>query len=95
MVVSKFFPPLGPLDGRCPTLIDTVGRMKHSRSPVTLEPELEEMAALWTPAKRLEMARYFTRWARQLKVSAFILSKNSNVPKAVLRPLPQRKQALN
>jgi len=41
--------------------------------PVKLEPELEEIAALWPAAKRLAVARKFKRWARQLKVSAIIM----------------------
>jgi len=36
------------------------------RIRVALEPELEEIAAFWPPAKRFEMARKFGRWARQL-----------------------------
>jgi hypothetical protein len=35
-----------------------------------LEPELEEMAALWTPTVRLQMAAKFEAWARQLKGDA-------------------------
>jgi len=46
---------------------------KARRRRVQLEPELEEIAAFWPPAKRFEMARKFKRWARQLKVSGFIL----------------------
>jgi hypothetical protein len=37
---------------------------------VTLEPCLEEVACLWSPAKRREMARIYARWARQLRVYA-------------------------
>ena len=45
---------------------------------VALEPELEEIAAFWPAAKRFEMARKFHRWARQLKVSAFMLFHDSH-----------------
>jgi hypothetical protein len=31
---------------------------------VTLEPCLEEVACLWSPAKRRETARIYARWAR-------------------------------
>ena len=41
--------------------------------PVTLEPELEEDAALLTPEERLALAEKFRRWARQLEVSACIM----------------------
>jgi hypothetical protein len=65
-------------------------------SPVTLEPDLQEEVALYTPAQRLELARKFERWARQLRVSAFIL-RRAREPKgrAVLRVLPRRRLALN
>ena len=46
---------------------------KWKYCPVTLEPELEEVAALWGPVKRFEMARKFGRWQRQLRISAFIM----------------------
>jgi len=48
------------------------------RPRVALEPELEEIAALWPAAKRFEMARKFRRWARQLRVSGFILFHDSH-----------------
>jgi hypothetical protein len=41
--------------------------------PVTLEPELEEEAALMTPEERLALAEKLRRWARQLEVSAYIM----------------------
>ena len=63
---------------------------------VTLEPELECEVGLFTPPQRLELARKFERWARQLRVSAFILGRAAE-PKgpAVLKALPRRKLALN
>lgn len=51
---------------------------------VKLEPELEEIAALWPPAKRLEMARKLSRWSRQLRISALILISDA-------RPSPRRR----
>jgi len=48
-------------------------KIKNKYCPVTLEPELERIAALWTPMKRLEMARKFEKWARQLRVSGRIM----------------------
>lgn len=64
---------------------------------VVLEPELEMEAALWSPAKRREMARVFARWAHQLRVSAAVLDARE---KGLFRPrpkigLPARKAALN
>lgn len=67
-----------------------------SRQRVTLEPELECEVGLFTPPQRLELARKFERWARQLRVSAFILGR-AEEPKrpAVLKVLSRRKLALN
>jgi len=48
-------------------------KMEKKYCPVTLEPELEEIAAYWGPNKRFEMARKFMRWGRQLRVSGFIM----------------------
>jgi hypothetical protein len=63
---------------------------------VQLEPELEAMAALWTPAKRLEMAKIYARWARQLKISAKILGAEKRCPvRKELKPLHPRRTALN
>jgi hypothetical protein len=63
---------------------------------VTLEPELEEEASLMTPAQRLALARKFERWARQLRVSAFILDRvYSPKPRPSLRALTRRKLVLN
>jgi len=63
---------------------------------VTLEPELECEVMLFTPAQRVELARKFERWARQLRVSAFILGRDAEPKRPVaLKVLPQRKLALN
>lgn len=61
-----------------------------------MEPELEAMAGAWSPAKRLETARKLKRWARQLKVSAFILLADASPrPPRVATTLPLRKARLN
>ena len=62
-------------DRQCPTPPAMLPGMKQPMGfcPVKLEPELEEVAALWPAAKRLAVARKFKRWARQLKVSAVIM----------------------
>lgn len=63
---------------------------------VTLEPELEGEVGLFTPPQRIELARKFERWARQLRVSAFILGRDAAPKRPVaLRALPRRKLALN
>ena len=66
------------------------------RALVTLEPELEREVALYTPAQRMELARKLKRWARQLRVSAFIL-RRAREPRArvALRVLPRRRLSLN
>jgi hypothetical protein len=73
------------------------GRVSIMKKRVTLEPQLEERAALWTPAKRVHMARIFERWARQLRVSARIISVDSEPPPhpPAIPRLPRRKLALN
>ena len=70
---------------------------KSFMTKVTLEPELEEEVALYTPSQRLELARKMERWARQLRVSAFILRRDS-CPKracASIKGLPRRRLLLN
>jgi hypothetical protein len=63
---------------------------------VTLEPELELEAGWFTPSQRLELARKFERWARQLRVSAFILGRDAEPKRPVaLKVLPRRKLVLN
>jgi len=71
-------------------------RKVRKRPRVELEPELEEIAALWPAAKRFEMARKFRRWARQLRVSGFILFHDSHQPAPPALPfLALRKVRLN
>lgn len=63
---------------------------------VKLEPELEAEAMLLTPAQRIQMAAKLERWARQLRVSAFILRADAEPkPRPSLRALPRRRLALN
>jgi hypothetical protein len=66
---------------------------------VRLEPELDEIAALWPPLKRLELSRKLQRWSRQLRVSAMIQIKDEREaaarPRPRLRSLSKRKQVLN
>jgi hypothetical protein len=63
---------------------------------VALEPELEEIACLWPPAKRFEMARKFRRWARQLRISGLILFHDSHPgERPALRFISLRKSRLN
>jgi hypothetical protein len=61
-----------------PEIMITVKLRPKRPVRVALEPELEEIAAFWPAAKRFEMARKFRRWARQLRVSGFILFHDSH-----------------
>jgi hypothetical protein len=72
--------------------------MLNNSSRVVLEPKLEAMAALWSPAKRLEMANLFSRWARQLRVSSFIMTTDARgrvFPRPRLPKISRRRAALN
>jgi len=74
----------------------TLAHKPKRRPRVALEPELEEIAALWSAAKRFEMARKFGRWSRQLRISGFILFHESHRPaKPSLPFLGLRKARLN
>jgi hypothetical protein len=67
-----------------------------TRARVTLEPELEQVVALYTPGQRMELAWKFERWARQLRVSAFILRRmRGPLKQGVLKALSRRRLALN
>jgi len=78
-----------------------IGGMKMQKTKlcrVRLEPELEEIAALWPAAKRFEVALKLKRWAKQLRISALIMTSDGRGQKA--RPasvpsLPRRKAAWN
>ncbi len=67
---------------QCPTSPDRLcGMTLTSRKRITLEPELEVMAGSLSPAERRKLAASFraqalvwSRWARQLEVSARALS---------------------
>lgn len=66
------------------------------KTRVTLEPELEEEAALLTPTQRILLAKKLERWARQLRVSAFIMRRDAAPkPRPYLKALSRRKLALN
>lgn len=70
---------------------------RAKRARVTLEPSLQQHAALWSISKRLEMARVFERWAHQLRISVGVLraDRQPQPRPSVLRHLPRRKAALN
>ncbi len=78
-----------------------IGWMKTDKKKicrVTLEPELEEMAALWPAAKRFEVALKLKRWAKQLKISAQIMISDGRGQKprvSSVPALPRRKALLN
>jgi len=70
-------------------------RMKKG-SRITLEPALEEISALWTEEKSLQMACVYERWARQLRVKVRIIE--ADRPKrrpSRMRRLPERRLRLN
>jgi len=70
--------------------------MKNNKyCPVTLEPELEEEASLWTPGQRRAFASKLERWARQLRVSAFILERRAARRTPSLKGVSVRQQRLN
>jgi hypothetical protein len=78
-----------------------IGGMKTEKKfcRVTLEPELQEIAALWPAAKRFEVAHKLKRWAKQLKISAAIMASDGRAAQAP-RPssvpaLARRKAILN
>ena len=75
------------------------GRMNtEPESRVKLEPELETVAAGWSEAKRLALARKLRRWAHQLEISAAILAldaRRRNAHRPVLKFVAPRKAGLN
>jgi hypothetical protein len=78
-----------------------IGGMKAEKKfcRVTLEPELQEIAALWPAAKRFEVAHKLRRWAKQLKISAAIMASDGRAaqgPRPASVPvLARRKASLN
>jgi hypothetical protein len=88
------------MDCQCPTSPAKLTYMKTDKKfcRVTLEPELEKMAALWPAAKRFEVAQKLNRWAKQLRISALIMASDGRGPgrRQVSVPvLPRRKATLN
>jgi len=69
-----------------------IGHMKKPKKycPVVLEPELEQETALFTAAQRRALARKFRRWARQLDISAYIMTRNQ-AQAAAPKPSPSLK----
>lgn len=70
--------------------------MPKVHKPITLEPELELLAATWSASRCRSSARVFARWARQLMVKAQIL--DPRVPRGKLprwQRLTKRQSALN
>jgi len=72
-------------------------KKENKYCPVTLEPELEEIAAMWGPNKRFEMAQKFRRWGRQLRISGFIMLRASHpdVKRPALQSVGPRKASRN
>jgi hypothetical protein len=72
-------------------------KMESKFCRVKLEPELEEIAALWPAAKRFEVAQKLKRWARQLKISAQIMAsdvRGRDSPRPASVPSLSRRKAL-
>jgi hypothetical protein len=64
---------------------------------VRLSEGIRDRAELWTPAKRLEMARKLEQWAHQLRMSVKIWKRRQERPvsPARLKALPLRRLILN
>jgi len=70
--------------------------MKHKGVRVTLEPALEQISALWTEQKALQMACVYERWARQLRIKVRIIrSDRERRPRSPMRLLAKRRLKLN
>jgi hypothetical protein len=52
--------------------------MKVKRKKVVLEPKLEKIAGEWDVLERLQGAKMFLNWSRQLEVSAFMMAKSAD-----------------
>lgn len=88
------------MDGICPSGADRLfsARERTLKNPmrVKLEPELEEQVCLMTASQRVALAFKFERWARQLRVSAFILRRVSSPKRPPsLKVLSRRSLLLN
>ena len=69
---------------------------ENMKKRVTLEPALEEIAQGLNASQRRALAKKFDRWARELKVSAFILDRDAAPrPRPVLRRVSRERQLLN
>lgn len=64
---------------------------------VRLSEGIRDRAELWTPTKRLEMARKLEQWAHQLRMSVKIWKRRQPRPAspARLKSLPLRRLVLN
>ena len=70
--------------------------MSKTPARIRLEPELEAFAADFNAQQCRNVARLYARWARQLRVKARILERDSQpVPPPPLRPLSPQKLPLN
>jgi len=66
------------------------------RKRIVLEPELEEIAKELNASRRRALAGKLERWAKELRVSAFILDRDAEPrPKPSLKRLPNRRLLLN
>jgi len=88
------------MDSQCPTPAVTLRDMKTEKKfcRVTLEPELQEIAALWPAAKRFEVAHKLKRWSKQLRISALIMAsdgRGQNRRPPSVPVLSRRKMTLN
>ena len=88
------------MDSQCLTSLARLAYMKTERKfcRVALEPELQEIAALWPAAKRFEVAHKLKRWAKQLRISALIMAsdgRGQNRRPASVPVLSKRKATLN
>jgi hypothetical protein len=63
---------------------------------IVLEPELEEIANSLNAAQRRALASKLERWAKELRVSAFILERDAAPrPRPALKRLAPRRLLLN
>lgn len=68
------------------------------RKRVILEPELEEIALLWTASKCLDTGRKLKRWGHQLIIKGRIMlidQRQFHHRPSSLKSLPRRKARLN
>lgn len=70
-------------------------RMQTINDMVRLSEGIRDRAELWTPSKRLEVARKMEQWAHELRMSVKIWRRRQNVSPRRPATLPPRKLALN